>query len=79
MLLYTNDTSIWNIYIIVNSDLQMSGNHFIVYVIIRAAKSVSIYGSPRRCGGQGDILSGRQVSFSWRILKFPSWKFYTYV
>ncbi|CDY59025.1 BnaCnng34130D [Brassica napus] len=22
-------------------------------------KSVSIYGSPRRCGGQGDILSGR--------------------
>lgn len=26
-----------------------------------AVKSVSIYGSPRRCGGQGDILSGRQV------------------
>ncbi|KAK9992527.1 hypothetical protein SO802_027512 [Lithocarpus litseifolius] len=25
-------------------------------------KSVSIYGSPRRCGGQGDILSGRQVT-----------------
>ncbi|KAL6293356.1 hypothetical protein ACE6H2_001498 [Prunus campanulata] len=25
-------------------------------------KSVSIYGSPRRCGGQGDILSGRQKS-----------------
>ncbi|KAL7210221.1 hypothetical protein ACSBR1_031729 [Camellia fascicularis] len=23
-------------------------------------RSVSIYGSPRRCGGQGDILSGRQ-------------------
>ncbi|KAF7837244.1 ATP-dependent (S)-NAD(P)H-hydrate dehydratase isoform X1 [Senna tora] len=26
-------------------------------------KSVSIYGSPRRCGGQGDILSGRQERF----------------
>ncbi|GAU33461.1 hypothetical protein TSUD_380970 [Trifolium subterraneum] len=25
-------------------------------------KSVSIYGIPRRCGGQGDILSGRQNS-----------------
>ncbi|KAM7488697.1 hypothetical protein LguiB_026181 [Lonicera macranthoides] len=24
-------------------------------------RSVSVYGSPRRCGGQGDILSGRQL------------------
>jgi len=31
--------------------------------VICAVKSVSIYGSPRRCGGQGDILSGRQVIF----------------
>jgi ATP-dependent NAD(P)H-hydrate dehydratase len=29
-------------------------------------KSVSIYGSPRRCGGQGDILSGSVAVFlSW--------------
>ncbi|CAL5347193.1 unnamed protein product [Camellia sinensis] len=27
-----------------------------------AVRSVSIYGSPRRCGGQGDILSGRRVA-----------------
>lgn len=31
--------------------------HFGVY----AVSAVSIYGSPRRCGGQGDILSGRYV------------------
>lgn len=24
-----------------------------------AVHAVSVYGSPRRCGGQGDILSGR--------------------
>ncbi|KAB1214240.1 ATP-dependent (S)-NAD(P)H-hydrate dehydratase [Morella rubra] len=40
-------------------------------------KSVSIYGSPRRCGGQGDILSGRQVSIYDFLLKhvavFVSW------
>ncbi|WVZ13210.1 hypothetical protein V8G54_017740 [Vigna mungo] len=35
-----------------NSDLVSDGD---------TVKSVSIYGSPRRCGGQGDILSGRQV------------------
>ncbi|KAM7485638.1 hypothetical protein LguiA_001647 [Lonicera macranthoides] len=35
-------------------------------------RSVSVYGSPRRCGGQGDILSGRQlfprfaIDSSWR-------------
>ncbi|KAL1358488.1 hypothetical protein AAHE18_04G036500 [Arachis hypogaea] len=29
-------------------------------------KSVSIYGSPRRCGGQGDVLSGSVAVFlSW--------------
>ncbi|KAL2920957.1 ATP-dependent [Bienertia sinuspersici] len=28
-----------------------------------AVCSVSIFGSPRRCGGQGDILSGRQVIY----------------
>lgn len=44
-------------------------NHLIV-VIIRAVKSVSIYGSPRRCGGQGDILSGRQVIFSFCDIPF---------
>ena len=33
-------------------DLKFS---FLVY----AVSAVSIYGSPRRCGGQGDILSGR--------------------
>ncbi|PKI64922.1 hypothetical protein CRG98_014718 [Punica granatum] len=32
------------------SDLMSDGD---------TVKSVSIYGSPRRCGGQGDILSGR--------------------
>lgn len=41
-------------------------------------KSVSIYGSPRRCGGQGDILSGRQVIlfFLHCICEIPSWKLY---
>ncbi|KAF7150873.1 hypothetical protein RHSIM_Rhsim02G0020900 [Rhododendron simsii] len=34
------------------SDLISDGNKVM---------SVSMYGSPRRCGGQGDILSGRQV------------------
>ncbi|KAL4590257.1 hypothetical protein LXL04_003183 [Taraxacum kok-saghyz] len=29
----------------------------------KAVKSVSIYGSPRRCGGQGDILSGSVAVF----------------
>ena len=42
-----------------------------------AVKSVSIYGSPRRCGGQGDILSGRQVTiydFQHILLEKPfSW------
>lgn len=34
------------------------------------AKSVSIYGSPRRCGGQGDILSGSVAVFlSWARAK----------
>ncbi|GJY97081.1 ATP-dependent (S)-NAD(P)H-hydrate dehydratase [Tanacetum coccineum] len=28
----------------------------------KEVKSVSIYGSPRRCGGQGDILSGSSVA-----------------
>lgn len=28
-------------------------------LLVFAVKSVSQYGSPRRCGGQGDILSGR--------------------
>ncbi|KAI3715420.1 hypothetical protein L6452_22402 [Arctium lappa] len=32
----------------------------------KEVKSVSIYGSPRRCGGQGDILSGSvAVFFAW--------------
>lgn len=32
----------------------------------KEVKSVSIYGSPRRCGGQGDILSGSVAVFlSW--------------
>ncbi|KAM0966300.1 hypothetical protein ACFX2C_022078 [Malus domestica] len=36
--------------------------------------SVSIYGSPRRCGGQGDILSGRQVLISeFDVGVFLSW------
>lgn len=30
---------------------------------------VSTFGSPRRCGGQGDILSGRSVGFS--VLSIP--------
>ncbi|KAK2966893.1 hypothetical protein RJ640_028903, partial [Escallonia rubra] len=42
-----------------------------------AVRSVSIYGSPRRCGGQGDILSGRQVlSFDFQLRSvavFLSW------
>lgn len=29
----------------------------------KEVKSVSIYGSPRRCGGQGDILSGSVAAF----------------
>ncbi|THF97084.1 hypothetical protein TEA_001895 [Camellia sinensis var. sinensis] len=33
-----------------------------------AVRSVSIYGSPRRCGGQGDILSGRQSLVFHRFL-----------
>ncbi|KAM3755229.1 hypothetical protein ACB098_02G024900 [Castanea mollissima] len=34
--------------------------------LISDVKSVSIYGSPRRCGGQGDILSGSVAVFlSW--------------
>ncbi|CAL8991692.1 unnamed protein product, partial [Prunus brigantina] len=39
-------------------------------------KSVSIYGSPRRCGGQGDILSGRQKSYVFgysSVAVFLSW------
>ncbi|TKY54039.1 ATP-dependent (S)-NAD(P)H-hydrate dehydratase [Spatholobus suberectus] len=40
-----------------NSDLISDGD---------TVKSVSIYGSPRRCGGQGDILSGSVAVFlSW--------------
>ncbi|KAJ1405611.1 Ribokinase-like [Sesbania bispinosa] len=40
-----------------NSDLISDGE---------TVKSVSIYGSPRRCGGQGDILSGSVAVFlSW--------------
>lgn len=40
-----------------NSDLISDGE---------TVKSVSIYGSPRRCGGQGDILSGSVALFvSW--------------
>ncbi|XP_047153168.1 ATP-dependent (S)-NAD(P)H-hydrate dehydratase isoform X1 [Vigna umbellata] len=40
-----------------NSDLVSDGD---------TVKSVSIYGSPRRCGGQGDILSGSVAVFlSW--------------
>ncbi|KAK0608499.1 hypothetical protein LWI29_031640 [Acer saccharum] len=36
-------------------------------------KSVSIYGSPRRCGGQGDILSGSVAVFlSWARAKEKS-------
>ncbi|XP_031276628.1 ATP-dependent (S)-NAD(P)H-hydrate dehydratase isoform X1 [Pistacia vera] len=36
-------------------------------------KSVSIYGSPRRCGGQGDILSGSVAVFlSWARAKQKS-------
>ncbi|XP_010546846.1 PREDICTED: ATP-dependent (S)-NAD(P)H-hydrate dehydratase isoform X1 [Tarenaya hassleriana] len=40
----------------------------------KTVKSVSIYGSPRRCGGQGDILSGSVAVFlSWaRQLSSPS-------
>lgn len=29
--------------------------------MVYAVKLVSVYGSPRRCGGQGDILSGRYL------------------
>ncbi|KAL9325508.1 hypothetical protein ACSQ67_006153 [Phaseolus vulgaris] len=57
-----------------NSDLISDGN---------SVQAVSIYGSPRRCGGQGDILSGRQVLFFcfkilvcymfWRVGVFLSW------
>ncbi|KAL2339156.1 hypothetical protein Fmac_013602 [Flemingia macrophylla] len=43
-----------------NSDLISDGD---------TVKAVNIYGSPRRCGGQGDILSGRQVS----VAVFLSW------
>ncbi|RZB54714.1 ATP-dependent (S)-NAD(P)H-hydrate dehydratase isoform F [Glycine soja] len=40
-----------------NSDLISDGD---------TVKSVSVYGSPRRCGGQGDILSGSVAVFlSW--------------
>jgi hypothetical protein len=54
----------------------MFGNHLIESVIY-AVKSVSIYGSPRRCGGQGDILSGRQViTFLHYICEIPSRKLY---
>ncbi|XP_039120384.1 ATP-dependent (S)-NAD(P)H-hydrate dehydratase [Dioscorea cayenensis subsp. rotundata] len=38
-------------------------------------KSVSIFGSPRRCGGQGDILSGSVAVFSsWARLHVSSMK-----
>ncbi|KAL5182434.1 ATP-dependent (S)-NAD(P)H-hydrate dehydratase [Glycine soja] len=40
---------------------------------IGSIKSVSVYGSPRRCGGQGDILSGRQVFFFCVVAVFLSW------
>lgn len=33
------------------------------FIVKNAVKSVGVYGSPRRCGGQGDILSGRQVFY----------------
>ena len=39
-----------------------SGNGETVFnatVLCYVVQSVGIYGSPRRCGGQGDILSGR--------------------
>ncbi|KAG5560100.1 hypothetical protein RHGRI_003404 [Rhododendron griersonianum] len=47
-----------------------------------AVMSVSMYGSPRRCGGQGDILSGRQIIsskvkrllFSWLITIFSQYE-----
>lgn len=35
------------------------GSHELTSGMEYAACAVSIYGSPRRCGGQGDILSGR--------------------
>ncbi|TQD90310.1 hypothetical protein C1H46_024138 [Malus baccata] len=41
---------------------------------MKLVNSVSIYGSPRRCGGQGDILSGRQVLISeFDVGVFLSW------
>ncbi|XP_052723513.1 ATP-dependent (S)-NAD(P)H-hydrate dehydratase-like isoform X2 [Vigna angularis] len=53
-----------------NSDLVSDGD---------TVKSVSIYGSPRRCGGQGDILSGSgavwlssyhgHVNISWLLIQ----------
>ncbi|XP_028773956.1 ATP-dependent (S)-NAD(P)H-hydrate dehydratase [Neltuma alba] len=40
--------------------------HPLTCSFFRTVKSVSIYGSPRRCGGQGDILSGSVAVFlSW--------------
>ncbi|GMN46607.1 hypothetical protein TIFTF001_015796 [Ficus carica] len=44
----------------------------------KTVKSVSIYGSPRRCSGQGDILSGRQVvaifiSWARKLTVAPDW------
>lgn len=42
----------------------------------KTVKSVSIYGSPRRCGGQGDILSGSVAIFiSWarKLTVAPDW------
>ncbi|KAG5560095.1 hypothetical protein RHGRI_003404 [Rhododendron griersonianum] len=55
------------------SDLVSDGNQVM---------SVSMYGSPRRCGGQGDILSGRQIIsskvkrllFSWLITIFSQYE-----
>ncbi|KHN03056.1 ATP-dependent (S)-NAD(P)H-hydrate dehydratase [Glycine soja] len=44
-----------------NSDLISDGDTGRSFTNL--IKSVSVYGSPRRCGGQGDILSGRQVFF----------------
>jgi len=33
------------------------------FYLVFEVTQVSTFGSPRRCGGQGDILSGRSVTF----------------
>lgn len=39
----------------------------VINVIFFSVHSVSVYGSPRRCGGQGDVLSGRYYDVYFNI------------